>query len=555
MSWLKNLMRPDLRDHEPYSSARSEAGGFEPTIGIDANEFPWAPFGQISNYCEPNRYPEPQPQALINRMAAVWNIDPRHLLIGRGSDEGIDVLIRLFCQAGKDHIMICPPTYGMYKVSAKVQGAGVVSVPLNAEWQLDLPKIIDACTDETKLIFIPTPHAPIGHVIRYDDIRALCKAREGKSLIIADEAYVEFTENPRGMLDALVKYPNLVVLRTLSKAHALAGERVGAVIASEEIVYALRKVLEPYCLTQSSIRAALDTLSPNGLIQNAERRRILCSERDRMARLLPQSDLVVSVFPSVTNFLLVQTTDSKAFMQRMKQFGILPRDRNGDIPNTVRLSIGTPEENNIVLKALGIAPSETAKTLTPRLYSVRRGTKETVIDVTVNLDAPRFQDINTGIGFFDHMLAQVATHGGFGLALHCKGDLVIDQHHSIEDCGLALGEAIKQALGDKAGIARFGFSAPLDESLAQVVIDLSGRPFCVFNGKFPTEMIGGMSTEMIPHFFHSLATAMAASIHVTVTGENAHHMAESAFKATGRALRQAFTREGGSSIPSTKGVL
>jgi imidazoleglycerol phosphate dehydratase HisB len=241
-------------------------------------------------------------------------------------------------------------------------------------------------------------------------------------------------------------------------------------------------------------------------------------------------------------------------MQTLKQFGILARDRHGDIPNTVRLSVGTPAENNLVLQALGVSVTETAAQLTPRLFSSRRATKETAIDVTVNLDAPNFLAVDTGIGFFDHMLAQLASHGGFGLELHCKGDLEIDQHHSIEDCALALGEALKGALGDKRGIARFGFFAPLDEALAQVTIDLSGRPYFVFTGTLPAEAVGEMASEMVPHFFRSLATAMGAAIHVTVQGDNTHHMVEASFKATGRALRAAFRQEG-QSIPSTKGVL
>ncbi len=153
------------------------------------------------------------------------------------------------------------------------------------------------------------------------------------------------------------------------------------------------------------------------------------------------------------------------------------------------------------------------------------------------------------------MLSQLAAHGGFGLELHCRGDLEIDQHHTIEDCALALGEALKGALGDKIGIARFGFTAPLDEALAQVAVDLSGRPYLVFTGALPAEKIGEMSSEMVPHFFRSLATALHATIHITVNGANTHHMTEAVFKATGRALRQALQHEGGTDIPSTKGVL
>ena len=554
MNWLTHLMRPDLWGLAAYSSARTEAEGFVPSIGIDANEFPWSPFGQTAARCEANRYPEPQPVALLGRLAAVWGVARENILVGRGSEEGMEEVMRLFCRAGVDQILICPPTYGMYKVAATVQGAEVLTVPLRADWQLDVPAIVSACTPQTKLIFVTSPNAPMGHVMAREDVLSLCRARAGQSLIVVDEAYVEFTDAPDGVLAAMKDYPNLVVLRTLSKAHALAGERVGVVIGSAELIGHLRKIIAPYPLTQSSIRAALEVLSPNGLIQNAERRRLLVSERERMARLLLQSPRVVGVFPSVANFLLVQTTDGAGFMRHLRQFGILPRDRHSDIANAVRLSIGTPEENNLVLRALGVTVAGDDLQATPRLFSTHRGTKETSIDVTVNLDEPRFLTIDTGIGFFDHMLAQIASHGGFGLALQCKGDLEIDQHHSIEDCALALGETLKAALGDKRGIDRFGFTAPLDEALAQVVIDLSARPYCVFTGVFNAPSAGGMSSEMVPHFFHSLASSLGASIHITVQGENTHHMIEACFKATGRALRQAFRREG-QELPSTKGVL
>lgn len=554
MKWLESLVRSDLRDMAAYRSARTEAGGFKPDIAIDANEFPWPSFGNVAVQYKSNRYPDPQPEELVRRLAVLWNVKPAQIMLGRGSDDAIDVLLRLFCQAGKDQIMICPPTYGMYKVAAVTQGAEVVKVPLTKDWQLDVPAILKACTPNTKLIFIPSPNAPMGHLMKREDILNLCKSRAEKSLIVIDEAYVEFSGAPEGFIPELKNYPNLVILRTMSKAHAMAGERVGGAIAAAEIIEWMNKIRAPYPLTNSSIGAALDALSPNGLMQNAERRNLLKKERERMTKLLAQSPQITGVFPSVANFILVQAKDSKTFMRQLMSFGILARDRNSEIPNTVRLSLGTPEENNLVLKALGIEPQQTARALTPRLYSKQRKTKETAIDVTVNLDDPGFSDISSGIGFFDHMLAQLSSHGGFGLALHCKGDLEIDQHHSIEDCALALGETLKAALGDKKGLARFGFNAPLDEALAQVTVDLSGRPYFVFTGAFPSQTVGEMSSEMVPHFFRSLATAMGAAIHLTVTGENTHHMVEASFKAAGRALRQAFRREG-DILPSTKGAL
>lgn len=556
MMGLEKLMRPDLRGLQAYSSARTEGGGFVPSLALDANENPWPPFGAHGAWCEANRYPEPQPRALIERLAAHWNLAPDWLLLGRGSDEGVDLLIRLFCRAGQDEILICPPTFGVYEVYASIQGAEVVRVPLLKKrgWQLDVPGILKTCKKTTKLIFIPSPNAPMGHLMKRGDLLKLCKAREEKSLVVVDEAYAEFSRQPDGVLEELKNVPNLVVLRTLSKAQALAGERIGATIGCPALLRELQKIQAPYPLAQSSIRVALDALSPNGLIEAAERRRVLIAERDRLAKLLVLSPFVTRVFPGEANFLLLETQDAEAFMRRLRGFGILARNRDSIIPGTVRLSLGTPEENDTLLRALDVPPPEKDKSRSCRLASVLRKTKETSVNVTVNLDKSDFLDVQTGVGFFDHMLEQLASHGGFGLIAQCKGDLNVDQHHTIEDCALALGEALRKALGEKKGIARFGFTAPLDEALANVTLDLSGRPFISFNGIFPEAKAGEMDTSMVPHFFRSLAMALGATLHVDVKGDNAHHMIEACFKSMGHALRQAVRIEG-EALPSTKGVL
>lgn len=198
-----------------------------------------------------------------------------------------------------------------------------------------------------------------------------------------------------------------------------------------------------------------------------------------------------------------------------------------------------------------IAARLTAKA---RIATVVRKTKETDIQVEVNLDRESPIHIETGLGFFDHMLEQVAKHGGFSLQLTCKGDLHIDEHHTVEDCALALGQALKQALGDKRGIHRYGFLLPMDEALAQVAIDLSGRPYFVFEGQFGRDSVGQLPTELVPHFFRSLAETLGASINLKVQGENTHHMIEACFKGVGRTLRQAF-RITDTELPSTKGTL
>jgi imidazoleglycerol-phosphate dehydratase / histidinol-phosphatase len=241
------------------------------------------------------------------------------------------------------------------------------------------------------------------------------------------------------------------------------------------------------------------------------------------------------------------------------------KDRNMDVAASAM--IGDRDTDLEFARNLGIrglkvrragTPEETwsaiVRELTARRARHERRTKETQIEVGVDLDATDPIQVSTGIGFFDHMLEQIAKHGGFSLQLTCKGDLQIDEHHTVEDCALALGETLRKALGSKVGIARYGFLLPMDESQARVAIDLSGRAYAVFEGKFGREQVGGLPTELVPHFFRSLADSLGAAVHVSVTGENSHHMVEACFKGVGRALRQAFRREG-EDLPSTKGVL
>ena len=189
-----------------------------------------------------------------------------------------------------------------------------------------------------------------------------------------------------------------------------------------------------------------------------------------------------------------------------------------------------------------------------RIARVERRSNETQIRVAVNLDAEQPVSVASGIGFYDHMLEQIARHGGFSLEVECSGDLHVDEHHTVEDTALCLGEALRAALGDKRGIGRFGFLLPMDETEARVSLDLSGRPYFVFRGAFPRAEVGGLATELVPHFFRSLADALGAALHMEVHGENTHHMVEACFKSLGRALRQAVRIEG-ATLPSTKGVL
>ncbi len=202
-----------------------------------------------------------------------------------------------------------------------------------------------------------------------------------------------------------------------------------------------------------------------------------------------------------------------------------------------------------------------------RVAHVRRATNETTIDVDIDLDTTALPEISTGIGFFDHMLEQLRKHGGFSLGVRCRGDTHVDEHHVVEDCALAIGEALRRALGDKRGIGRYGCDVesesvartfeivlPMDETLARAAIDLSGRAYFVFDGSFPRDRVGELPTELVPHFFRSLSDSLGANLHLAVRGDNTHHMVEACFKAVARALRQAIRREG-TELPTTKGVL
>jgi len=252
------------------------------------------------------------------------------------------------------------------------------------------------------------------------------------------------------------------------------------------------------------------------------------------------------------NFLFLEVRDPADLAKRLSAAGVRVRFRPQAAPGGVRITIGTDAENAALLGVFGLtgaAPSRTA--------SVVRDTKETRIAVALDLDQSDPRRIDSGVPFFDHMLDQVAAHGGFALTLSCVGDTQIDAHHSVEDCAIALGQALRAALGDKRGIGRFGFALPMDEAEAKVLIDISGRAFARFDGDFESSAVGDLPTQMVPHIFRSLADGLGAAIHVRVAGDNDHHKVEACFKAFGRALRQGIMREGEGreALPSTKGVL
>lgn len=550
MTAICQRARPEILAMAGYVSARSLQLPGSQTIFLDANECAYEPFVGASGL---SRYPAQQPQALVDGFCRWLDVSSRNLTITRGADEGIDCLMRAFCVPGVDNIVICPPTFAMYAQSAMLQGVAVKSAMLDSDFGLDLKAIAKAVDANTKMIFVCSPNNPTANLMDAAAIHSLCEDYADRALIVVDETYIEFSDQP-SMIAKLDQFANLVVLRTLSKSHAAAGLRCGAVVARADITGLLQKVLAPYPLAVPVTQAALTILKPKNTMKLAEKRADIIARRDVYARQMVQFGDVLSVLPSDANYLLLIVRNAADFCERARNAGIILRDQSHQpgLENAVRISVGSETE---MQRLLAVMSGEATEALPEqRRFSVTRKTSETAISVTVNLDQAGPVKINTGVGFYDHMLDQIAKHGGFSLELECDGDLHIDPHHSVEDCAIALGQAIRGALGDKRGIGRYGFFLPMDESLVKVALDFGGRFYLDFKADFPESNVGDLPCDMVPHVFYSLAEHMQANLHIEVTGENTHHMVEACFKGFGRALRQAIRIEG-NEMPSTKGTL
>ncbi|HEX8401828.1 MAG TPA: histidinol dehydrogenase [Allosphingosinicella sp.] len=548
---VARLARPAILSLPAFDIAAQANGAFGPdAIKLDANENPYRPLVEGALGADVNRYPEPQPARLRGAMAALYGVGSDNLLITRGADDAIDLLVRTFCNEGVDAVSVCQPTFSAYAHFARLGGARLIETRLDADFELNADSFLEQLRGERslKLAFICAPNNPTGNPVAGEQVLRVCDALPD-TIVALDEAYIEFSEQPSLAAEA-ARRPNLVVLRTLSKAYGLAGARIGAAIGTSELIGLLARAAPPYPLPTLSIAAALSALSPSRRPVHEERIARIKADRERIAGELARSPIVRNMRSGGGNFLFLEVDEPAALAAKLQALGIRVRFRPSAAPGGLRLTIGTDAENEAALRALGVPPAE----LPSRRGELVRDTKETRIAVAIDLDRDGPRRIDTGVPFYDHMLDQVAAHGGFALTLACEGDLEIDAHHSIEDCAIAFGSALRQALGDRRGIGRFGFSLPMDEAQAHVLIDLSGRPYSRFEGGFEASHIGAYPTEMTPHVFRSIADALGAALHVRVEGENDHHKVEACFKAFGRALRQAVKREG-DAMPSTKGVL
>jgi histidinol-phosphate aminotransferase len=514
-------------------------------------------------------------------------VKPENIVLGNGGDEIIDFLVRLFVAPGQG-VIVCPPAFGMYTVCAKAHRAEVQAVPRRQDaprtpFAVDVEGIERLVagreTDiEPRLLFITSPGNPDGQAIPPETIQRLLHLlppHRGVAVVV-DEAYIEF--GGQTVISLLEAHPNLVVLRTFSKWAGMAGLRLGYAVAPTTIAEAMARLKPPYNVNVAAVVAALGTFDDMERVERTISR--IVAERERLYAALEDLPGAHPV-PSQANFVLCRFDHRSGpeIADALAAQGILVRSFSAPtLADALRISVGRPEQNDALLTALGtlLAPAHgqspapgverrQAKTqpstldrTAGRRAEIHRQTRETDVTVSLDLDGAGRYEADTGLGFLDHMLAQLASHGLFDLTVRARGDLEVDEHHTVEDVAIGLGQALDAALGGRQGLVRMGQAyAPLDEALAHVVVDLSGRPYAMIEVAFTTPSLGAVGTDLIVHFLETLAMQARLSLHARVLyGRNDHHKAEALFKALGRAVDAASRLEPRRhGVPSTKGVL
>ena len=465
----------------------------------------------------------------------------------------------------------------MYPFDTLLNAGQVIDIPRRDDFSLDLDAVRAAVEQHRpKAIFITTPNNPDGSLPPPDQIDALLSL---PLLVVIDEAYIEFTSQGGRLGERLTRIgevpqrDNLVVLRTFSKWAGLAGLRVGYGAFPAWLLPVLWKAKQPYNVNIAASAAAVASLQDlDTLANNVERIR---QERERLSEMLSNTGFL-RPFPSQANFILCKVLDrsAKALKEDLAQQGVLVRFYDSALlKDYIRVSVGRPQDSDALLAALdrirqgqvhaGLSIPATGKqpepSSTARQASLTRKTGETQVEVRVDIDGAGRHQIDTGLPFLDHMLAQVAVHGLFDLYIQAQGDLHIDPHHTMEDVALAMGTAFQQALGERAGIVRMASAeCPMDEALAWVAVDFSGRPYTVFQADWHGPTVGNLPTSLIQHFLESFALQARCNLHAAVRyGRDDHHQAEAIFKALGRALDAASRmdpRRAGA-VPSSKGIL
>jgi histidinol-phosphate aminotransferase len=349
MSWVASLARPEIVALETFEPASWEAG----VTRLNANELPWRT-AEDESLAGLNRYPDPRARALLARLGELYRVSAESLLVCRGSDEAIDLLVRAFCRPGRDAVIICPPTYGLYALAAGIQGGTVVSVPLIEQdgFSLDTKGVLQQCTPDVKLVFLCSPNNPTGNLPSESDVLHLAEALANRAIVVVDEAYIEFSHR-ESLAAHLRRYPQLAVLRTLSKAHGLAGARLGTLIADPEVIHLLRKIIAPYAVPQLIQEAVATLLSPLHLRTLQRRIEQVRAERTRLHHGLAELPGVTEVLPSEANFLLARFKDPADALARAGAARIRVRDVRAypGLSDALRISIGTAEQNVRLLEA------------------------------------------------------------------------------------------------------------------------------------------------------------------------------------------------------------
>ena len=547
------LARPNILGLEAYSTARDDCGSNRPEIFLDANENPY------NNGI--NRYPDPHQKALKSRISEIKGIAAGSLFLGNGSDEAIDLVYRVFCEPGESNTVSIAPSYGMYEVAAAMNDVEFRKVRLRPDFSMDTEAMLAATDSKTRLIFICSPNNPTGNSFPAEQIEELLERFGG--VVVLDEAYIDFSVMPS--LASLVKrYPNLIVLQTLSKAWGMAGLRIGLAVADPAVISLMSKVKYPYNINVVAQKMALMKLDEAAKDKAVAE---IVGQRFRLEKELAKCPEVKGIYSSDANFLLVRFDNPDEVYGRLLAGGVIVRNRS-KVPGCegcLRITVGTPAENDRLLRLLASPVTEPVEValrcqgiekLGERHVRIVRDTKETRITLELDLDSMGSGRISTGLPFFDHMLEQIPNHGGVALSIDAKGDLQVDEHHTIEDVGIVLGEAIGAALGDKLGIARYGFVLPMDDCDAAVLMDFGGRIDFRWNAEFNREKVGDIPTEMFSHFFQSVCAGAKCNLHIRAEGVNEHHKAEAIFKAFARALRMAVARTPFPyELPSSKGIL
>jgi imidazoleglycerol phosphate dehydratase HisB/histidinol-phosphate/aromatic aminotransferase/cobyric acid decarboxylase-like protein len=533
---VNEFVRPDLANATPYrwqDGWEDVVPPGKPVLRFDQNTPSWAPrwyAGAAARLARipVQQYPDARYGSLRQAIAAYTGFPPEQIIPTAGADEALYMAAKLVLRPG-DTACAPLPRYAVFEGATKLAGGTMVEEP-----------------DGARLHWICSPHNPTGA----ESVEDPAAQRQG--LVVIDQAYAEY--GGRDLSPLVHERDNTVVARTLSKAFGAASARVGYLLCPPNLAPLFDAIRPPGSISSHSAALAEMALADVEGMRQAVARTI--DERERVAEALRGAGFAVP--QSFTNFLLVDLGEPNGpTARRLLGEGIVVRTL-GDLPNALRVTVQTPAENDLFLETIGAVARRAQPRADSRHGHVDRVTKETRIEAGWTLDGSGASSVTTGIGFLDHMLTALAFHSLTDLRLTCTGDLWIDEHHTVEDVGIALGQALDAALGDRSGIARYGDArAPLDEAVCHATVDLGGRGFSRLSLPLGGERIGELPASLVPHFFDSFSRAGRLAIHLDATGDDDHHVVEAAFKSLALALRAAVAADPGRAgeLPSTKGAV